>query len=150
MLPSADPCHLYRNAWGKLGGSRTFAGIERSRGKSNNHQQAILGRRVNTSTTLTRTSTFLVTLRLECALTIFLTVARGYSFWPAAIAMGELLIYLGTGAGAGAGMRDFAGGLVGCLFSRCSLVRSKSKGFRQGGQLPSRMLPGAPVLVAAT
>ena len=30
----------------------------------------------------TMTSAFLLTLQFECALTIFLTVARGYSFWP--------------------------------------------------------------------
>lgn len=46
---------------------------------------------VNTRATTTRlaeptiTSTFLVTLRFEWALTIFLTVARGYNFCPAAI-----------------------------------------------------------------
>jgi hypothetical protein len=34
---------------------------------------------------LTVTSTFLLTLQLEWALTIFLTVARGYIFWPGAI-----------------------------------------------------------------
>ena len=30
----------------------------------------------------TMTSAFLLTLQFECALTIFLTVARGYSFCP--------------------------------------------------------------------
>jgi hypothetical protein len=43
---------------------------------------ACFGRRVEK---LTRTSTFLLRFRFECALTIFLTVARGYSFWPAAM-----------------------------------------------------------------
>jgi hypothetical protein len=44
---------------------------------------ACFGRRVEK---LTRTSTFLLRFRFECALTIFLTVTRGYNFWPAAIA----------------------------------------------------------------
>jgi hypothetical protein len=47
-----------------------------------NSLAACFGRRVEK---LTRTSTFLLRFRFECALTIFLTVARGYSFWPAAI-----------------------------------------------------------------
>ena len=41
---------------------------------------------------LTVTSTFLLTLQLECALTIFFTVARGYIFCPGAI------LYYGTGS----------------------------------------------------
>lgn len=38
------------------------------------------GARYRQGKLLTMTSTFLLTLHFECAFTIFLTVARGYSF----------------------------------------------------------------------
>ena len=45
--------------------------------------------RLQSGADFTRTSTFLLTLHLECALTIFLTVALGYIFWPWAILGGR-------------------------------------------------------------
>jgi hypothetical protein len=38
----------------------------------------------------TMTSAFLLTLQFECALTIFLTVARGYSFCPGMLKFDDL------------------------------------------------------------
>lgn len=45
-------------------------------------QDASCGRKI-----LTRTSTFLLTLQLECALMIFFTVPRGYIFCPGAMVL---------------------------------------------------------------